>query len=131
VGVEAHRGGLSDLDSLAAGALACEGVIHTAFIHDWSTTTREAAAETDRRAVEALAGALEGSGKPLVVTSGTALLEHGRMGTEEDAPASAAAARARLALIDIGYWLQRGYMEKLDPNVYRRSPKPPCPPPSP
>jgi nucleoside-diphosphate-sugar epimerase len=93
LGIEAHRGDLSDTRSLAAGARACEGVIHTAFNHDWSTT-REAAAETDRRAVEALAGALEGSDKPFVVTSGTALLAPGRTGTEEDAPVSAAIPRA-------------------------------------
>jgi nucleoside-diphosphate-sugar epimerase len=93
LGIEAHRGDLSDTRSLAAGARACEGVIHTAFNHDWSTT-REAAAETDRRAVESLAGALEGSDKPFVVTSGTALLAPGRTGTEEDAPVSAAIPRA-------------------------------------
>src|ERR1700680_934993 len=73
LGVGAHRGELSDTDSLAAGARACQGVIHTAFNHDWSTP-REAAAETDRRAVEAMAGALEGSGKPFVVTSGTLMV---------------------------------------------------------
>jgi nucleoside-diphosphate-sugar epimerase len=93
LGVGAHRGELSDTESLAAGARASEGVIHTAFIHDWSTP-REVAAEADRRAVEALAGALEGSGKPLVVTSGTALLASGRIGTEEDAPGSADTPRA-------------------------------------
>ena len=60
LGVEVHRGELSDTDSLAAGARACEGVIHTAFIHDLSTTTLEAAAETDRRAVEALAARWRG-----------------------------------------------------------------------
>jgi len=96
LGIEAHRGELSDADTLAAGARACDGVIHTAFNHDWSTS-REAAAETDRRAVEALAGALEGSAKPLVVTSGTlmlALLAPGRTGTEADAPGSSAIPRA-------------------------------------
>jgi nucleoside-diphosphate-sugar epimerase len=82
-GVEAHRGDLSDVDSLAAGAGASDGVIHTAFNHDWSTS-REVAAETDRRAVEALAGALEGSGRPLVVASGTAGLASGHTATEED-----------------------------------------------
>ena len=86
-GVKAHRGELSNPESLAAGARACEGVIHTAYNHEFATTTREAASETDRRAVEAMAGALEGSGKPLVVTSGTfmaALLASGRTATEED-----------------------------------------------
>jgi nucleoside-diphosphate-sugar epimerase len=82
-GVAAQRGELSDTDCLAAAARACDGVIHTAFIHDWSIS-REVAAETDLRAVEALAGALAGSGKPLVVTSGTALVAPGRLATEED-----------------------------------------------
>jgi nucleoside-diphosphate-sugar epimerase len=95
-GVGAHRGELSDTDSLAGGARACDGVIHTAYDHDWSTP-REAASETDRRAVEALAGALEGSGKPFVVASGTlmlALLAPGRIATEADAHATAAIPRA-------------------------------------
>jgi nucleoside-diphosphate-sugar epimerase len=95
LGVKAHAGELSDTDSLAAGAKACEGVIHTAFIHDFSAY--DAAVETDRRAVEALAGALEGSGKPFVVTSGTLMLARvapGRVGTEEDTLGSAAIPRA-------------------------------------
>jgi len=95
LGVKAHRGELSDTDTLATGARACEGVIHTAFIHDFSAY--EAAAETDRRAVETLTGALEGSGKPFVSTSGTALLAPGRIGTEEDAPAPGSAAYPRAA----------------------------------
>src|SRR5208283_1813960 len=95
LGVEAHRGELSDTASLAAGARACEGVIHTAFIHDFSAYA--AAAETDRRAVEALTGALEGTGEPFVLTSGTALLAPGRIGTEEDAPAPGSAAGLRAA----------------------------------
>jgi nucleoside-diphosphate-sugar epimerase len=82
-GIAVHRGDLSDTDSLASGARACDGVIHTAFIHDFSQHV--AACETDRSAVKALVGALEGTGKPLLVTSGTGLLAHGRMSTEEDA----------------------------------------------
>jgi len=96
LGVEAHRGDLSDADSLAAGARVSDGVIHTAYNHDWSTP-REVASETDRQAVETLAGALEGSGKPLVVTSGTLMLAQltpGRTATEADAHASAAIPRA-------------------------------------
>src|SRR5258706_5105113 len=73
LGVSAFRGELSNPSSLTAAARACDGVIHTAFIHEWSTT-REAAAEVDARAVAALADALEGSHKPFVVTSATALL---------------------------------------------------------
>jgi nucleoside-diphosphate-sugar epimerase len=95
LGVEAHRGDLSDTESLIAGARASDGAIHTAFIHDFSAYA--AAAETDRRAVEVLAGALEGSDSPLVSTSGTALLAPGRTGTEEDAPAPGSAASLRAA----------------------------------
>lgn len=94
-GVAAHRGDLADTDSLAAGARACEGVIHTAFIHDFSAYA--AAAETDRRAIEALCAALEGSGKPFVSTSGTAMLAPGRTGTEADGPAPGSAAGPRAA----------------------------------
>ena len=36
MGAEAHRGELTDAESLAAGAKACDGVIHLAYIHDFS-----------------------------------------------------------------------------------------------
>lgn len=84
LGVAVHRGELSETDRLAAGARGCDGVIHTAFIHDFSQYA--SAAETDRRAVAALIGALEGSGKPFVSTSGSLVLEPGRLGTEDAAP---------------------------------------------
>jgi len=74
-----HRGTLTDLDSLRSGADASDGVIHTAFLHDFSDY--EGAGQTDRRAIEALAG----SDRPLVVTSGTGGIAPGRLATEEDA----------------------------------------------
>jgi nucleoside-diphosphate-sugar epimerase len=120
LGIEAHKGDLADPESLITGARECDGVIHTAFIHDWSTTTREAAAETDRRTVKALADALEGSGKPLVVTSGTALLAPGRNGTEHDEPVSAATPRAAseaTALAAAGRGV-RGSIVRLPPTVH-------------
>jgi nucleoside-diphosphate-sugar epimerase len=81
-GVEVQRGGLEDLDSLRSGAAAADGVIHTAFIHDFSRMAD--AGRTDLRAVETLGAALEGSDRPMVIASGTAGLPPGRVGTEED-----------------------------------------------
>jgi nucleoside-diphosphate-sugar epimerase len=84
VGLEAHPGSLTDLDSLRGGAAAADGVIHTAFIHDFSSYPE--AAEADRRAVEAIAQVLAGTAKAFVATSVTALLPPGHLATEEDTP---------------------------------------------
>jgi nucleoside-diphosphate-sugar epimerase len=81
-GAEVHRGSLEDLDSLTQGAADADGVIHTAYIHDFSRM--EHAAQTDRRAIETIGAALEGSGRPLVITTGTALVKPGEVATEED-----------------------------------------------
>jgi len=66
-GAEVHRGALDDADSLRRGAAGADGVVHTAFIHDFSNIA--AAGEADRLAIEALGAALAGSGRPFVVTS--------------------------------------------------------------
>ncbi|MBV9257691.1 MAG: NAD-dependent epimerase/dehydratase family protein, partial [Ktedonobacteraceae bacterium] len=71
-GAEAHRGSLDDLDSLRSGAIASDGVIHTAFVHDFSNLAR--APETDLHAIETIGVALEGSGKPFVIASGILIL---------------------------------------------------------
>lgn len=82
-GLEVHRGSLDDLESLRRGAAAAEGVIHLGFVHDFSRFA--AAAETDKRAIEALGDALAGTNRPLVTTSGVmGLNAPGRLATEHD-----------------------------------------------
>lgn len=70
-GADIHRGSLEDTDSLAAGARQADGVVHLAFNHDFSQYA--ANCEDDRRVIAALGAALAGSGRPLIVTSGTGM----------------------------------------------------------
>jgi nucleoside-diphosphate-sugar epimerase len=119
-GIAVHRGELSDLEALAAGARACDGVIHTAFIHDFKDFS--AAGETDRRAIEAMGAALVGTGKPLITTSGSAMLPHGRLGTENDAADPHGAAQHRTASDTLTLALAaqgvRSSLVRLPPSVH-------------
>ncbi|MDB6078177.1 MAG: 3-beta hydroxysteroid dehydrogenase [Akkermansiaceae bacterium] len=81
-GAEVHRGSLEDLDSLTTGAAAADGVIHTAFNHDFSKFAENC--EAEQHAIAALGKGLEGSDRPLVVTSGLGLLKPGVLATEDD-----------------------------------------------
>ena len=93
-GAEVLRGDLGDLDTLRAGAASSDGVIHLAFIHDFSDF--DASVQADRRAIETLGAALEGTGKPFVIASGTPALP-GRVATERDAPAPGGPVAGRFA----------------------------------
>jgi nucleoside-diphosphate-sugar epimerase len=120
-GAEVHRGALDDLDSLHKGAAATDGVIHLAFKHDFSDYA--GAFASDLRAVETIGAALEGSGKPFVVTSGTLMLAwslpQGRLGTEEDVVDKAvprgASENAAIALAERGV---RSSVVRLAPSVH-------------
>jgi nucleoside-diphosphate-sugar epimerase len=74
-GAEVRRGSLDDVEGLGAAARESDGVIHLAFKHELTYAGEFVrAAEADLRAVQAIGAALEGSDKPLVITTGTALL---------------------------------------------------------
>jgi nucleoside-diphosphate-sugar epimerase len=73
LGADAHRGTLGDLDSLRAGAEQADAVIHTAFDHDFARYL--ANCEADRGVIAALGSVLQGSDRPLLITSATAMGE--------------------------------------------------------
>lgn len=84
-GAAVQRGTLDDLGILRSAADASDGVIHLAFKHDIAFSGGfAAAADADRRAVETFGEALAGSGRPLVIASGTLMLAPGRVATESD-----------------------------------------------
>jgi nucleoside-diphosphate-sugar epimerase len=105
-GAEPYRGDLNDAASLTCGAAACDGVIHLAFNHDFARF--KANCEDDRAVIAALAAGLEGTDRPLLVTSGTGIAntvpgepakednatvtsaQHPRAATEEAAAVAAA-----------------------------------------
>ena len=119
-GAQVHRGNLEDHDSLRRGVSTADGVIHTAFVHDFANF--KAVCEIERHAIEALGSALMGSHKPLIITSGTALVAPGRVATEEDVSTLSpevlprvATEQAALALAEQGV---RVSLVRLSPSVH-------------
>lgn len=119
-GASAQHGDLEDFDSLRAGAAACDGVIHTAFRHDFSQF--QANADLDRRVIEAIGDVLAGSNRPFVTTSGTlmvAMVAPGRLGTEDDAPpASVPRVPSELATLSLASRGVRSSVIRLPPSVH-------------
>ena len=129
-GAEVRHGTLDDLDGLRSAARASDGVIHLAFKHDLAFSGDfPAAAEADRRAIEAFGEALAGSDRPFLIASGTLGLAPGRVATERDMPdldpytststggpsARAANARTTLAFASRGI---RSSVVRLPPTVH-------------
>lgn len=79
------RGDLKNVESLMRGARDADGVIHTAFIHDFSDY--DGAVRTDRAANAAFLEAISGTNKPFVATTGSAFLgDTGNAAADETFP---------------------------------------------
>lgn len=126
MGATVHRGDLNDPDSLARGAQASDGVIHAAFVHDFFRAPSQeaffagfmAAAETDRRAIEAMGAALAGSNRPFVTTSGTAGLAPGRLATEGDTPEPVGRGATEGVVLALATEGVRASVVRLSPSVH-------------
>ena len=119
-GAEVLQGSLEDLASLQQGARETDGVIHTAFNHDFSRFSENC--ELDRQAIEALGAALQGSDRSLIVTAGLANLAPGRLAVESDTPIAdpaypRASERAAAQLAQRGV---RAMVIRLPPSVHGR-----------
>ncbi len=115
------RGDLDDLDVLVRAARESEGVIHLAFKHDIAFSGDfAAAAEADRRAVEALGDALAGSDRALLIASGVLGLRPGWVSTEEDGAAESPNPRAATAELALGLATRdvRSGVVRLAPTVH-------------
>jgi len=82
-GAQVQRGDLEDLESLRSGVAASDAVLHVAFQHDWTRFAENC--EVDKRAIETIGAVLQGSRRPLIVTSGVGVAQ-GRAATEDDPP---------------------------------------------
>lgn len=67
-GAQVLRGSLDDLESLKRGVSQVDGVIHTAFMHDFNDFAH--ANQIEKAAIEAMGEVLKGTEKPIVVAGG-------------------------------------------------------------
>ncbi|KIW73694.1 hypothetical protein PV04_01792 [Phialophora macrospora] len=121
LGAQVHRGSLDDLASLSSGARAADGIIHLAFHHDF--TDYRTSALLDQAAIRAMGDAIAGTGKPLVVASGTLLAHQGKLAHEDDEPDRSSPLAIRQESADLVTKLStesgiRGSTVRLSPTVH-------------
>lgn len=120
-GAEPHKGDLKDIESLKSGARTADGIIHLAFIHDFQDFPGVCA--IDRAAIEAMGEVLAGTGKPLVVASGTLSCPKGTLATEDAEPERNTPLSDRVKSADLVYALSkekqvRGSVIRFPPTVH-------------
>lgn len=82
-GAGVYYGDITDHHSLRRAITQVDAVIHTAFNHDFSHFI--ASCEADRQSIEAMGVALQGSARPLLITSGVGMgaVQPGQLASEE------------------------------------------------
>lgn len=120
-GAEAHRGDLEDIESLKSGAKAADGVIHLAFIYDFTNFVRAAA--IDAAAIKAMGEVMAGTGNPLVIASGTMIFPKCMLASEDTEPERDSPLSVRNQGSDAVYAISkdkqvRGSVIRLAPTVH-------------
>jgi nucleoside-diphosphate-sugar epimerase len=121
IGAGVVRGTTEDLDVLRAAAADADGVIHTAYIHDFGPANNPVKfAEIDKNAINAIGDGLAGTGKPLVVAAGLPAAAPGVTATEEtrapdNPPYPRFSEQAAVALADRGV---RVSVVRMPPSVH-------------
>ena len=115
-GAQVVQATLDDLGALERAAKAADAVVHLAFHHDWSNFA--ASGEQDRRAIEALGGAVAGTGRPLLVTSGLLGLPTDRVATEADVPGAGGPRRSDATAQSLADNGVRAAVVRLPPTVH-------------
>jgi nucleoside-diphosphate-sugar epimerase len=107
-GAESFRGDINDLVRLREAAGLADAAIHAAFNHDFANIAEHAAA--DHKVIETLGDIFAARGRPLIVTSGTGLVQGGGKPAKETDPHASSAQTPRAAteeaadaLIDKGW----------------------------
>ncbi|KAK9427983.1 hypothetical protein V1505DRAFT_378426 [Lipomyces doorenjongii] len=122
-GAEALYGTIDDLEVLKKGASECDAVIHLAFVHNFADFAGSCA--TDRAAITAMGSVLAAAGgdRALVITSGTMMLERGKLGNEDDgadmtSPMSAARGASEPLCLDFAKQGVRASVVRLPPTTH-------------
>lgn len=119
-GAEVLIGNLENLEILQKGAREADGVIHTAFVHDFSDFQNSVI--KDLKAIEAMGEVLKGTNKPIVVTGGTLGLDlvDGKI-TEESIASEYLPRFSEKAIVELSNAGVNASIVRLSPSVYGNS----------